>query len=870
MKKPLSFKNGMTNNPSDLVCSDDCLAVEIGAEWNGNAHKAIQYPKEVDSNFLNDIAIIHDFANYTHIISVHDTKLWWCDFDVNGYASTGEMRQIAAFDSSVISAETIGNTVILNTKDGLLYLLWKSNDPESEDYGYKVLGGQLPEINVTFNNITHRYDYFIPTGTSSDEDDTDYHVGISDYVTMNYEDKPGDAGHYPTITSFTDESAFKNVAIGLIEKCIAKVHRENLFVFPYWARAAYRLYDGSHVMITNPVLILPTVRYNRRLILYAIGMLEYEPFAGQLWARIDNDLSDWSDIIQGVDIFVSNEVRTFDEEGTYTTHSMADSATFVIADMANPQTNPMSASSPPQYTPHTEQYTSIAAPEQKSDQTIINDLLASSVFYQVAQLEDGDYNQWLNISEKMPKNTVQNLTTQIQLEHDDFFGHTTMMPEQMLAYNGRLHLAGITRGFFDGFPHFISLRPSTRTVDYYVEIQAQDGTRIVHGQAADDALAYWFYYPDPRAKHVYFIINNNKYKLPLKQHPFLNGAYYFSTLPSSNADNLPTAEQDSTAPETSDDPELLANQVITSEVNNPFVYNVDGANDVGSGKIMGLVTNTQALSEGQFGQHPLIAFTDEGIWALTTNSEGLYNSVIPLSREVCCNPNTITQTDNAIFFATEKGLMILVGSKVQCVSELLDGKDADIEPFLESGEDYLTTPFRDVLQNGKIAYDYKNKRLWIYHESNIWTFNIASKTFAQVHSTDPWVGHSILYPDCIVQTYAGKLLSLLKTDNINDDLNEYDARLITRPIKFGDALTYKTIFRMQHLWLGDGTFTTRLWGSDDLKNWSRLISLHGRPWRYYTFRLDFSGMKATDAYHGLVAELQPRHTNRLHTEPEPE
>lgn len=866
MKKPLSFKNGMTNNPSDLVCSDDCLAVEIGAEWNGNAHKAIQYPKEVDSNFLNDIAIIHDFANYTHIISVHDTKLWWCDFDVNGYASTGEMHQIAAFDSSVISAQAIGNTVILNTSDGLLYLLWK-NDTD----GYKALGGQLPEIQVRVGVDVVQYQF----GTLNDWNIGDYEVDLTEYVSYNGSDAidEGQAYYYNIQVTNNSGDLFKTALIGIVTKCENKVKENNHFLYPFWVRFAYRLYDGSNAMITNPILVLPTVTMNRDIVYHhpTLGpgtmiAATFQPYAGDLIARIYNDISDWEDIISGVDVFVSDGVRSFNLEGDYTPVTYDNAVSMVIADRIDTGGRYQSIVRP------ANSFGRIST-DQKGEETMIKELIDKSVFYKVLELDRVDLSDTVNISSKMAKNTLLNLTSQLRLEHDDYFGHCAVDPGVMLTYNGRLQLGDIKRGFFDGFKHFITLtptHPNPRTADVYVEIQSQSGTRVVKQQVTGDAFAYWFYYPDPRAKNVYIIIGGNKYKLPLKEHPGLNGAYYFGHLPSADADNLPTAEQDSTAPTLNNEPEVLANQIITSEVNNPFVYNVDGANDVGSGRIQGLVTNTQALSEGQFGQHPLIAFTDEGIWALTTNSEGLYNSVVPLSREVCSNPDSITQTDNAIFFATEKGLMILVGSKVQCVSELLDGKDADIEPFLESGEDYLTTPFRDVLQNGKIAYDYKNKRLWIYHESNIWTFNIASKTFAQVHSTDPWVGHSILYPDCIVQTYAGKLLSLLKTDNINDDLNEYDARLITRPIKFGDALTYKTIFRMQHLWLGDGTFTTRLWGSDDLKNWSRLISLHGRPWRYYTFRLDFSGMKATDAYHGLVAELQPRHTNRLHTEPEPE
>jgi hypothetical protein len=121
-----------------------------------------------------------------------------------------------------------------------------------------------------------------------------------------------------------------------------------------------------------------------------------------------------------------------------------------------------------------------------------------------------------------------------------------------------------------------------------------------------------------------------------------------------------------------------------------------------------------------------------------------------------------------------------------------------------------------------------------------------------------------------VQTEGGKLLSLIKTDNINDDDNDYSPIIITRPVKLSDALSYKTISRLEHLWLGDGELTMRLWGSDDLKKWRELQSLHGKPWKFYTFRLDFDGMMATDTYHGMVVEFQPRHANRMHTEQEPE
>ena len=82
------------------------------------------------------------------------------------------------------------------------------------------------------------------------------------------------------------------------------------------------------------------------------------------------------------------------------------------------------------------------------------------------------------------------------------------------------------------------------------------------------------------------------------------------------------------------EPENLSNEVWVSEVNNPFVFNAQGVNTVGNGTIIGVVSNTRAISQGQFGQFPLFCFTSDGIWMLQTSSEGIYSASSPISREV--------------------------------------------------------------------------------------------------------------------------------------------------------------------------------------------------------------------------------------------
>ena len=94
-----------------------------------------------------------------------------------------------------------------------------------------------------------------------------------------------------------------------------------------------------------------------------------------------------------------------------------------------------------------------------------------------------------------------------------------------------------------------------------------------------------------------------------------------------------------------------------------------------------MATGTKAVSEGQFGQFPLYAFCDDGIWALEPSSDGTYASKQPVSRDVCSNPRGITQTDNAVIYTTQ-GLKIQ-GSTVTNISKKMEGKTENTDAFFK-------------------------------------------------------------------------------------------------------------------------------------------------------------------------------------------
>lgn len=120
------------------------------------------------------------------------------------------------------------------------------------------------------------------------------------------------------------------------------------------------------------------------------------------------------------------------------------------------------------------------------------------------------------------------------------------------------------------------------------------------------------------------------------------------------------------------------NRVQASALNNPYVFPAINSYRVGTSEIMGLHTINQELSQGQFGEYPVIAFTKSGIWALNIASgDTLISSVVPLVNEVCNNMKSITAIRKGIFFSTSEGLKILQGSTVTDISDVLEGNPAN-------------------------------------------------------------------------------------------------------------------------------------------------------------------------------------------------
>ena len=411
-------------------------------------------------------------------------------------------------------------------------------------------------------------------------------------------------------------------------------------------------------------------------------------------------------------------------------------------------------------------------------------------------------------------------------------------------------------------------------------------------------ILLYFFYPDSRAKWVTIYKGQtlvcNK---ALTEHPSLNGAYFLRGLPGIDyqgevtSDN-PTGAHANNTESDNDYFESLPNYIIQSEVNNPWVFKAEGYNKVGTGKIIGMSTITQALSQGQFGQYPLLVFSESGIWAMSVDNTGLYQSIHPMSRDVCLNPKSILQTDGTVFFVSKKGLMVIVGNEVRCVSELMNGRafnTAVLSP-LATGTDWAgivsacqgETTFLEYIRDEAtfMSYDYIDSRIIITKPGAGFSFayNIADGTISKVILPAAMTGAVNNYPDYLLQgtvtvegTTQNRLYSYYEKPREENVAERQLGFVLTRPMKLAGPVSQASLRQLMNV----GTWRkkdaqgnelscvkTEVYLSEDMQTWFPDISRYGAAARYYRLAL-FIKMLPTERLSGTILTEQERRSHNM-------
>ena len=390
------------------------------------------------------------------------------------------------------------------------------------------------------------------------------------------------------------------------------------------------------------------------------------------------------------------------------------------------------------------------------------------------------------------------------------------------------------------------------------------------------------FYPDPNCKRVevYDSVAELTYSIAMKEHPGLNCAYALCSL---DSDIVSIGTVITGADHTTEAPELVQdNVVMMSEAYNPFVFNMVNRRTFGA-KIVGVAPVTKALSAGQFGQFPLYVFTEEGVQAIGINSDGSFGATSFVSRDVAYE-GTVSPLDQAIVFTSAQGVMLLVGSDIECISPFMNGRHEPLNQAVASmlentvWADYVLdndAPFMGFIKGARAAYDYAGKRLIFFNpeQGYQYVYRFGSKSWHKMFLAEPGLQfRKVLnsYPECLV-AMSGKVLdfstyldaSLEDDDNPANDQAVLPGIVETRAFGLGADDTYKVIRRIRIR--GDytkGRVKYVLLGSADGRNFRVLHSFRGPSWKYYKLVV-LSHLRPTERISFAEIDFDVKFTDRI-------
>lgn len=657
-----------------------------------------------------DIVFVHqnnDYKNWVGVINNGNfSSVYWDVRDEHP-------QSIASIQGIINSVQQIGNTLSLITEDNIYYLFYLN--------GKYTFLGEIPDI---------------PT------------IQLAANFTANA--KLYYANEYGANTISKDN--FVDATKGLLNKGRDQLIEEygQLFSDAFFMRYAYRLYDGTLIKHSAPILVLPpkeitTIKQMQFRFYFYDGewltsdsFVTTEGFTINLNYDLSIGLDNWTDIIKSVDVFISSPIGISNTE-----------------DIKQNYLNDISTG-----------WNIINVPKKGYTSDVLSKVKEVSTFYHIRTLDIGTSSDFLG--NKLPDESkdvakLENLIYQ-EVMTDDNFSHHKYGALCSYAYNNRLHLGNLRTTFYHGYNYsqFMWLSDyngvssptgNCKSIVIEVELQAGANTGKVYtsytncfGNISKLFSSAFISYPDPRARKItiYEIGLDNKWRqvfsVNLTAHSFLNLAYFLTS-------ELKPIVASSDPREITNPPDITkdvvlseSNKIKVSELSNPLNFPNVNVYQVGNGTILAMATNTMNVSDRNYGQYPLYVFTTQGIWNLNIGSgEVLYSTQsAPTSTEAPIKP-IVESTPFGVVFVSTRGLMIINGQDVTFISSQIEQPYQKIEQETNVRiEELLHTfekqTFSEYLKNlsGLVYNPYENELIVCNKESGFnYVLNFYIKSFYQ-------------------------------------------------------------------------------------------------------------------------------------------
>ena len=770
---------GISRTPSDKMTADGGLAESLNIRLDNEECAPMIPPKDItetiasfseyglppaSAGLVYDILYVHKQNNYRNIIcsqsGVAGLKVGIWKYS-EGVYSLDAFLTLTDSSESIKEVTAIGNTIIIYTNKLPYFAVYKEN-------AYTLLGSRIPVPAIRI--------YGKSKGWSRSGIDA-YCLGVNSAYTN------ADEGFYIQRLGYTSAqktdteilslvsgagAAIQSVSNTLLNDAIGK----GRMYAPTFLRTAVRLFDGSYVNHSAPYCLGAGQTYSTDIWIceqhaqldpddpdyyYYYLCIRINPTAPKVFLNNTSDLEKWGDIIRSVDVFASSPVENpvIESQGTPTPVSGIGEAKVILTDVTREWDVEMQGQ-----LLELSQIEELAVSRNVFRQVLIgsqNQSIYDEVFSTTwAEMSTGD-----GVVIPYPKQEQLELRDALP---DDYDSNFITIAEDSTVFNQRLVLSGVRQLLSSGNTWFgapVSAfyydgNYTSYKFKYYVTASSGDSidTILSSGDASStigksyngtdtftpgtvvspriECCFGWMAYPHPNCKKMIIRATQNgtpgvKFiDVEMKQHPKLSCSYAFFGF-GVELGSLDAMSDMNDTKFAQVNPYLsYLNKMFYSEVGNPFIFPVSNRHTFDDEVLACKVAN-RALSQGQFGQYPLYVFTKGGIYSMATTAVGTFASVAPLSRDVAFSAKAIQSIDRAVVFTTSKGVMLLSGSDVTCLSTEMNGRhytidgsvasllrnDANFAPLLESLTD--STPFMSFMEDARYAFDYAGDRLLCFN-----------------------------------------------------------------------------------------------------------------------------------------------------------
>lgn len=694
MEKQISFSEGLVSVPySDVSPDGQCSELHNLEVHAGCVRPSVLLGKEIQlGGVMKYIHKTGEYIHYLYLATEDDAtnpeikRGTLCYYSQKaGVEEIGVvLDRIKAQEITHISNN--GHILIIACKNKeLQYIVWDKNK-------YHYLGF-VPDLDINFGLVLEEYDF----------GERDWQYLADQWTQMGPEDR-------------------FNAYVNFVGEWLNGVGNNNKhFILPFFVRAAYRLYDGTYIKLTPPVLMVPNT--HGPFITYTTGEdritgdevynFTAHSFKASLEYFASNIPKKWNQIITDVCIFVS-QLNSFDYK--------ANESNWGIGSLVSVTENYGYGRTDSTVNFQKRAYSTIdntAMTLHLDNDLNVRSKIDTAVFREFKRIPI----QSVKDSEVLAfdaNSNMEKVETSGNILYDNDNGLDSIIPNGLFTFNKRLNLYNLDIKEFVGDKVVKSVQKlsnTTGTCNVYARLQRY-GTEtevvLIQSDVSYNKLNEIYYYYVHHRNAVGLIIEKEidgvlKYdELTLEKCLGLNGSYFYDK---DGYEPIFSTNVDYTVSGTLE--EIYGNYLYTSKDNNPFVFPPKGRNIIGGGTIIGLNTATKPLSEGQVGDFPLIVFCDDGNYALSIiksgEDAGLYEGNTPVRPDVAVNRN-IEATEEGILFVSNQGLMLMGRNEATLLSKKLDGANDDfrqtfmIPETANEARENVGEDMEPVGQTGQISY----------------------------------------------------------------------------------------------------------------------------------------------------------------------